>query len=111
MKRPTNWRMLSKMTAVGLLCCIGGPALVVYVSPTPEELFSRYNPDLQKRSLANRDKKEKDFDDFVMRLREYSKNDKPIWQVVADVEKKEREDKIEEARRRRQEDINNRNTA
>lgn len=83
----------------------------MYVSPTPEELFSRYNPDLQKRSLANRDKKEKDFDDFVMRLREYSKNDKPIWQVVADVEKKEREDKIEEARRRRQEDINNRNTA
>jgi len=61
----------------GALCCIGGPALVYYVSPTEEELFLKYNPDLQKRSLENRIGKQQDFDDFVARLKEYSKSDKP----------------------------------
>jgi hypothetical protein len=61
----------------GALCCIGGPALVYYVSPTEEELFLKYNPDLQKRSLENRAGKEQIFDDFVGKLKEYSKSDKP----------------------------------
>ncbi|RKF78840.1 Assembly factor cbp4 [Golovinomyces cichoracearum] len=100
LKKPTNWKMIGKMVAVGLGCCIGGPALVIYVTPTPEELFSRYNPDLQKRSLANREKKQEEFDHFAMRLREYSKNDKPIWLVAADDEKKEKEMKMEQIRRR-----------
>lgn len=37
----------------------------------------RYNPELQKRSLENRIGKQQDFDDFVNRLKEYSKSDKP----------------------------------
>jgi hypothetical protein len=61
----------------GAVCCIGGPALVYYVSPTEEELFLKYNPELQKRSLENRRERQEDFDNFVMRLREYSKSDKP----------------------------------
>lgn len=61
----------------GAICCIGGPALVIWVSPTEEELFMRYNPELQRRSLETRYKTQKDFDDFVMKLREYSKSDKP----------------------------------
>ncbi|KAK3713815.1 Assembly factor cbp4 [Vermiconidia calcicola] len=59
--------------------CIGGPALIYYVTPSEEELFLRYNPDLQRRSLENRQQKQEDFDNFVNRLKDYSKSDKPIW--------------------------------
>lgn len=59
----------------------------MWLSPTEEELFLRYNPELQKRSLENRYQKQKDFDDFVNRLKEYSKSDKPIWEVQAEAEK------------------------
>lgn len=47
------------------------------MSPTEEELFQKYNPELQKRSLENRLQKQEDFDHFAMKLREYSKSDKP----------------------------------
>lgn len=59
---------------------MGGPALVYYVSPTEEELFKKYNPDLQKKSLANRSQKQEEFDEFVSKLKEYSKSDKPSMQ-------------------------------
>lgn len=59
---------------------MGGPALVYYVSPTEEELFKKYNPDLQKKSLANRSQKQEEFDEFVSKLKEYSKSDKPSTQ-------------------------------
>lgn len=61
----------------GAICCIGGPALIYYVSPTEEELFLKYNPDLQKRSLENRIGKQQDFDNFVNKLKENSKSSKP----------------------------------
>ena len=74
--------------------CIGGPALVMWVTPTEDELrkvcfrnailnliltisVQRYNPDLQKRSLENRQQKQEDFDQFVGKLKEYSKSDQP----------------------------------
>lgn len=75
--------------------CIGGPALIYYVTPSEEELFSvrrslshtdqlninnamqRYNPELQRRSLEKRREKQEDFDSFVGRLKEYSKSEKP----------------------------------
>lgn len=56
--------------------CIGGPALIYYVMPTEEELFLRYNPELQKRSLERRQEKQEDFDKFVGKLKEYSKSEK-----------------------------------
>ncbi|KAK4548299.1 assembly factor cbp4 [Oleoguttula mirabilis] len=78
-----------KMLASGGLMCIGGPALIYYVTPTEEELFLRYNPDLQRRSLERRQEKQEEFDGFVTRLKEYSKSDKPIWTVwEQEVEKK-----------------------
>lgn len=80
----------------GGIMCIGGPALVYYVTPSEEELFSvsqhsnhaycksqkltrlqRYNPELQKRSLERRQEKQEDFDNFVGRLKEYSRSEKP----------------------------------
>jgi hypothetical protein len=51
--------------------------LIYYVTPTEAELFSRYNPDLQRRSLENRAGKQEDFNKFVAQLKEYSKSDKP----------------------------------
>lgn len=71
----------------GGLCCIGGPALIIYVSPTEEELFLKYNPDLQKRSLENRAAKQQDFANFVGKLKEYSKSDKTSMFAVPEVEK------------------------
>ncbi|TVY23218.1 Assembly factor cbp4, partial [Lachnellula hyalina] len=78
----------------GGICCIGGPALIYYVTPTEEELFLRYNPELQKRSLENRHEKQEDFDNFVKKLKVYAKSDKPIWEAAAIQEKLDRESKI-----------------
>ncbi|EMC94887.1 hypothetical protein BAUCODRAFT_73260 [Baudoinia panamericana UAMH 10762] len=70
-----------KMAVTGVVFCVGGPALIYYVTPSEEELFSRYNPELQKRSLERRKEKQEDFDNFVTKLKEYSKSDKPVWTV------------------------------
>ncbi|ROW16395.1 hypothetical protein VPNG_02880 [Cytospora leucostoma] len=90
-KKPTNWAMLGKMFLGGGAIVVGGPALTYYVTPTEEELFKKYNPDLQKKSLANREVRQKEFDDFVCKLKEYSKSDKPIWVVQAEAEAKDKE--------------------
>lgn len=89
---------------------VGGPALVMWVSPTEEELFLRYNPELQKRSLENRLGKQEDFENFVSKLKKYSKSDKTIWDAAADDERSIRAGKVleqakllEEARRRKEE--------
>ncbi|KAL1970205.1 hypothetical protein VTN77DRAFT_5365 [Rasamsonia byssochlamydoides] len=87
MTRPVTWL---KMAAVGLVLCVGGPMFVQYIRPTEEELFKRYNPELQKKSLENRERREKEFDDYVNKLKEWSKSDKSIWFAA----------KEEEARRR-----------
>lgn len=82
--------------ASGAVLCIGGPALVIYVSPTEEALFQRYNPELQKRSLENRIGKQQDFDQFVGKLKEYSKSDKPIWAAAAEDRENQREGRLRE---------------
>ena len=46
------------------------------LTPTEEELFEKYNPDLKKRSLANRERREQEFDDFVSTIKEAAKSDK-----------------------------------
>jgi hypothetical protein len=56
---------------------VGGPAFVRWVSPTDEELFQKYSPELQKKSLERRVERQQEFDDFVGKLKEYSKSDKP----------------------------------
>ncbi|KAJ2973737.1 hypothetical protein NUW58_g8863 [Xylaria curta] len=83
-----------KMLAVGGAVCIGGPAFVMWIQPTDEELFKRYNPELQKKSLERRFEKQKDFDDFVTRLKEYSKSDKPIWTVQEEAIRKQRQESL-----------------
>ena len=48
----------------------------MWVRPTEEELFERYSPELKQKSLEQRHQREKEFDDFVTRLKEQSKSDK-----------------------------------
>ncbi|KAI0192810.1 CBP4-domain-containing protein [Astrocystis sublimbata] len=72
------------MLGVGGAVSVGGPLFVMWLQPTDEELFKRYNPDLQKRSLEGRHERQQEFDDFVCKLKEYSKSDKPIWTVQAE---------------------------
>ncbi|KAJ3951838.1 Assembly factor cbp4 [Colletotrichum tropicale] len=76
-KKATNWKLWGKMMLGGAAICVGGPAFTIWVTPTEEELFKRYNPELQKRSLENREKTQAEFDHFVNKLKEYSKSDKP----------------------------------
>ncbi|KAF7845862.1 hypothetical protein BT93_L0284 [Corymbia citriodora subsp. variegata] len=70
-----------KMIASGAICCIGGPALIYYVTPSEEELFLRYNPELQRRSLENRKEKQENFNEWVSNLKRHSKSDKPLWKA------------------------------
>ncbi|KAK6820691.1 hypothetical protein PG995_003656 [Apiospora arundinis] len=85
-----------KMLGVGAVCCVGGPALVYYVQPTDEELFKRYNPELQKKSLERRFERQKEFDDFVTQLKDFSKDDRHIWTVQEEAARKYREERFRE---------------
>ena len=38
--------------------------------------MQKYNPELQKASIENRDRREKEYDDYVNKLKEWSKSDK-----------------------------------
>jgi len=93
-----------KMALGGLTVLIGGPALVYYVMPTEEELFQRYNPDLQRRALAERSSRLAAHGEFMHKLQEYSKSDKPIWTVAAEEQKRQREE-IENERKRISDDL------
>ncbi|KKZ62382.1 assembly factor CBP4 [[Emmonsia] crescens] len=97
------------MVGAGALLCIGGPALVQYLRPTEEELFQRFNPELQKRNLETRDQRQKDFDTFVTQLKTHAKSDKSIWhamkqseatnQIQVDIRRKA---EVEEAERQKE---------
>jgi hypothetical protein len=64
----------------------------MWVTPSEEEIFKvsrspraidasnasqRYSPELQKKALASREQRQKDFDGFVHQLKDLSKSDKP----------------------------------
>ncbi|CAI6339274.1 unnamed protein product [Periconia digitata] len=70
-------RTYVKAISAGAALCVGGPALVWYVTPTEEEIFKKYNPELQKRALAQRKQREEEFESFVGHLKDASKSDKP----------------------------------
>ncbi|RHZ55781.1 assembly factor cbp4 [Aspergillus turcosus] len=87
MSRTGTWL---KMLVVGTVICVGGPAFVQYIRPTDEELFKRYNPDLQKRSLEEGDRRAREFDDYVTRLKQWSKSDKSIWLAAQEQQEQKR---------------------
>ena len=74
-----------------------------YVQKIRPNVEQKYNPDLQKRSLENREQKQQEFDDFVKKLKEYSKSDKPIWVVAAEDEARQRANNTDEQKRIAQE--------
>ena len=57
--------------------CVGGPMLTVYVMPTDEELFQKYNPELQKRSLERREERTTEFNEWLQNLKRQSRSNKP----------------------------------
>ncbi|GAT18799.1 assembly factor cbp4 [Aspergillus luchuensis] len=87
MSRAGTWM---KMLGVGIVICVGGPAFVQYIRPTDEELFKRYNPDLQKRSLEEGDRRAREFDEYVTRLKQWSKSDKSIWYAAQEQQEQKR---------------------
>ncbi|WYZ45607.1 hypothetical protein EsH8_VIII_000923 [Colletotrichum jinshuiense] len=99
-KKATNWKLWGKMMLGGGAFCIGGPAFTMWVTPTEEELFKRYNPELQARSLANREKTQAEFDHFVTKLKEYSKSNRPIWEVRDEDIERQRVAALQERKRR-----------
>ena len=50
---------------------------MMWVSPTEEELFKRYSPELQKKVLKERPQREREMQAFADQMREYSKSDRP----------------------------------
>ena len=46
-----------------------------------DEYLQKYNPDLQRRALENREDKLREANEFVAKLKEYSKDSRPIWTV------------------------------
>ncbi|KAF8472610.1 hypothetical protein BDZ91DRAFT_715424 [Kalaharituber pfeilii] len=92
-----------KMALGGGLVLIGGPALTYYVMPEPDELFKRYNPELQKRALAEREARIAAHAEFMHKLEKYSKSDKPIWQLAAEDQKRQRAEAAAERKRVRDE--------
>jgi CBP4 len=62
-----------------------------YMTPSEGELFKRFSPELQAFNLANRDRRQREYEDFVGKLKEYSKSDKPIWEAAAEAQRKQNE--------------------
>lgn len=60
-----------------MILCIGGPALIYYVTPTEEEIRKRYNPDLRRRSEETRLERQERFDAFASKMKEYARSDRP----------------------------------
>ena len=71
------------------------------VTPAEGELFKRFSPELQQYNLENRDRRQREYEDFVTKLKEYSKSDKPIWEAAAEAQEKARQELL---RRQQQEE-------
>jgi len=83
--RQQRWHHVHRRTCIGLLRNTLRRGALLSKSSIETGLFlfpeanqpQRYNPELQKRSLERRQEKQEDFDNFVGRLKEYSKSEKP----------------------------------
>ncbi|PFH61763.1 hypothetical protein XA68_16383 [Ophiocordyceps unilateralis] len=98
-----NWSLWAKVLIGGTLVSVGGPALTMYLTPTEEELRSRYNPDLRKKSLETREERQQEFNDFVTQLKTHSKSDKPIWIAMKEDEQRRKQAALEAGRTQQRE--------
>jgi hypothetical protein len=83
-----------KLAGVFTLCAVGGPLLMYYVTPDPDELFKRFSPELQKHNLENRERRIAEYEDFRSKMIEYSKSDKPIWEAAKEAQEKARRELV-----------------
>ncbi|EPS36946.1 hypothetical protein H072_9485 [Dactylellina haptotyla CBS 200.50] len=109
MPSPRTWTYV-KMAVASSVMVIGGPALVIYVMPSEEELFNRYSPELQKKVLEERPRRQAEMQQFFDQLKEYSKSDKPIWVLQAEDAKRRRKEAIRADIQRRKEDTTRRSS-
>ncbi|RMZ86224.1 hypothetical protein DV737_g150, partial [Chaetothyriales sp. CBS 132003] len=84
--------MYAKMAGVFTICAVGAPMLMYYVVPAEGELFKQFSPELQQRNLENRERRQREYEDFLGKLKEYSRSDKPIWQAAAEAQEKARQE-------------------
>ncbi|KAG5993921.1 hypothetical protein E4U52_001579 [Claviceps spartinae] len=91
------------MILAGVGISVGGPILTMRLMPTEDELRSRYNPELLKKSIEEREERQEEFDVFVNRLKEYSRSDKPIWTVMMEEEERQKKAVLSAARAQRKE--------
>ncbi|KAL8743416.1 MAG: hypothetical protein Q9190_004232 [Brigantiaea leucoxantha] len=82
-----------------------GPITMHYVTPDPDELFKidkiqKFNPDLQRRSLENRERITQEWNDYILKLQELSKSDKSIWIAWKEDEARRAKEEAEEAAKR-----------
>lgn len=47
-----------------------------YIRPSDQELFNRFSPDIQQKSLEEGPRRAREFDEYVGKLKEWSKSDK-----------------------------------
>ncbi|KAF3902379.1 hypothetical protein ABW20_dc0102561 [Dactylellina cionopaga] len=93
-----------QMAVGSALLVVGGPALVIYLMPSEEELFKRYSPELQKKVIEERPRRQKEMQEFFDQLKEYSKSDKPIWVLQAEDAKRRRKEALQAEAFKRKED-------
>ncbi|GKT95276.1 cbp4 domain-containing protein [Colletotrichum tofieldiae] len=101
-KKATNWKLWGKMM-------LGSQRRsLLYWRPGLHHVgvadgggaFQEIQPELQARSLANREKTQAEFDQFVTKLKEYSKSDRPIWTVRdEDIERQKAAQAFEQRRK------------
>ncbi|KAF3901657.1 hypothetical protein ABW21_db0208081 [Orbilia brochopaga] len=99
-----------KMAAVTVLFLGGGPALVLYLQPTPEELFERYSPEMKRRHLEQRPRHLKEYQEFLDELKEFSKSDRPIWVLQEEAAKKKKKEALRQERRKLRQEAKRRAT-
>ncbi|KAK6537066.1 assembly factor cbp4 [Arthrobotrys megalospora] len=107
MPSPRMW-MYAKMAVASATMIIGGPALVLYVMPSEEELFNRYSPELQKKVLEERPRRQREMQEFFDQLKEYSKSDKPIWVLQEEEAKRRRKEAVRAEIQRQKEEASRR---
>lgn len=71
---------ISNQSNSGATIAVGGPLLTSYLIPTEEELVKKFSPEVMKIREETKDARmqyAQEFDEYVTRLKRYSKSDKP----------------------------------
>ncbi|OAA72219.1 CBP4-like protein [Cordyceps fumosorosea ARSEF 2679] len=90
MPSPRNWGLWTKVIVAGIAVSVGGPALTYWVVPTEEELRSRYNPDLLRKSIEGRAEREAEFNEMAV--------GGAVWTVIKEEEENQKRQEAKSTR-------------